>query len=223
MKAIILSAGQGTRMRPLTDHTPKPLLVAAGRCLIEYHLAALVSAGITEIVVNHARLGEQIEQTLGDGSAYGAHIRYSAEGSDPLETGGGIYKALPLLGDDPFIAVNADIWTDYPFIQLLTEPQGLAHLVLVDNPVQHPAGDFGLNNGMLTEQAEDKLTFSGIGVYRPALFSDCAPGKFPLTPLLRRAIRLGQVSGEHYTGDWMDIGTPERLQTLDQFLKVQQA
>ncbi len=223
MRAIILSAGRGERMRPLTDHTPKPLLVAGGQRLIEYHIRALVSADITEIVVNHARLGEQIEQALGDGSAYGVHIRYSAEGDDPLETGGGIYQALPLLGDDPFIAVNGDIWTDYPFAQLPVEPDGLVHLVLVDNPAHHPAGDFGLNNGVVTEQAEKKLTFSGIGVYRPALFAECTAGKFPLTPLLRYAMNLGQVSGEHYTGRWMDIGTPERLHELDQRLKSQRA
>ncbi len=220
MKAFILAAGRGERMRPLTDHTPKPLLVAGGKRLIEYHLTALVAAGVTDIVVNHARLGAQIEEALGDGSRYGAHIRYSAEGDHVLETGGGIVKALPLLGAAPFIAVNADVWTDYSFADLPRQPDGLAHLVLVDNPAHHATGDFMLRDGKVYSEGEEcRLTFSGIGVYRPELFADCAPGVFPLAPLLRRAMQQGRVSGEHYSGHWLDIGTPQRLQELDEFMR----
>ena len=223
MKAFILAAGRGERMRPLTDHTPKPLLKAGGQHLIEYHLHALVRAGITEIVVNHARLGEQIEQALGDGSRYGASIRYSAEGEHVLETGGGIYRALPLLGNDPFLVINADVWTDYHFQQLPQQPRGLAHLVLVDNPVHHAAGDFVLRAGQVSNEDDHRLTFSGIGVYRRELFAPCKPGAFPLAPLLREAMTRDEVSGEHYKGYWMDIGTPQRLQELDQFLKTRHA
>ncbi len=220
MKAFILAAGRGERMRPLTDHTPKPLLVAGGKRLIEYHLTALVAAGVTDIVINHARLGAQIEEALGDGSRYGAHIRYSAEGDHVLETGGGIVKALPLLGAAPFIAVNADVWTDYSFADLPRQPDGLAHLVLVDNPAHHATGDFMLRDGKVYSEGEERrLTFSGIGVYRPELFAHCKPGVFPLAPLLREAMARNEVSGEHYSGHWLDIGTPQRLQELDEFLR----
>lgn len=221
MKAMILAAGRGERMRPLTDHIPKPLLTAGGRCLIEYHIAALVGVGITGIVINHAHLGAQIEATLGDGSRYGARILYSPEGETGLETAGGIFKALPLLGDAPFMVVNGDIWTDYPFQQLPREPKGLAHLVLVNNPPHHPEGDFVLREGTVATPAEGEqaLTFSGIGVYRPALFAGCVPGKFPLAPLLRKAMEAGQVSGEHYAGGWVDVGTPQRLRDLDEALR----
>ena len=219
MKAFILAAGLGKRMRPLTDHTPKPLLMAGGKRLIEYHIEALVSAGITEIVINHARFGEQIEVALGNGSRYGAKIYYSAEGDHVLETGGGIVKALSLLGDAPFIVVNADVWTDYSFTHLPQQPDGLAHLVLVDNPEHHAVGDFILRDGKVYSEGEGrKLTFSGIGVYRPELFSACTPGVFPLAPLLRQAMQQERVSGEHYAGRWMDIGTSERLAELDQLL-----
>lgn len=219
MKAFILAAGLGKRMRPLTNHIPKPLLVAGGKRLIEYHLAALVSAGITEIVINHARFGEQIESALGDGSRYGAQIIYSAEGDQVLETGGGIVKALPLLGAAPFIVVNADVWTDYNFAHIQEEPAGLAHLVLVENPGHHAAGDFILSDNKVYSEGEGrKLTFSGIGIYRPELFADCVPGVFPLAPILRQAMQKGLVSGEQYAGRWMDIGTPKRLAELDQFL-----
>ena len=219
MKAFILAAGLGKRMRPLTDHTPKPLLMAGGKRLIEYHIEALVGAGITEIVINHARFGEQIEVALGNGSRYGAKIYYSAEGDHVLETGGGIVKALSLLGDAPFIVVNADVWTDYSFTHLPQQPDGLAHLVLVDNPEHHAVGDFILRDGKVYSEGEGrKLTFSGIGVYRPELFSACTPGVFPLAPLLRQAMQQERVSGEHYAGRWMDIGTSERLAELDQLL-----
>lgn len=221
MKAMILAAGRGERMRPLTDNNPKPLLKVAGQSLIEYHLKNLRKAGISDIVINHAWLGEKIEQELGDGSCYGLNIEYSAEG-EALETAGGIQKALPLLGNEPFIAINGDIWTDYPIASLPEEPAGLAHLVLVDNPAQHPEGDFMLQAGKVLPEGEACLTFSGIGLYRPELFGELAPGKSPLAPLLRTAMAAGQVSGEHYQGLWFDIGTPERLQQLDELLRQRQ-
>ena len=211
MKAMILAAGRGERMRPLTDDTPKPLLRIGGQMLIEHHIHRLAQAGITGLVINYAHLGEQIVAALGDGDAYGVSISYSAEPAGALETGGGIHHALPLLGDAPFLVVNADIWTDYPFDRLPEEPAGLAHLVMVDNPAHHPDGDFSLSNDRLSQQGPYMLTFSGIGVYRPALFSDCAAGAFPLAPLLRRAMDRDEVGGEHYDGRWFDIGTPGRL------------
>lgn len=218
MKAMILAAGRGERMRPLTDHTPKPLLQVAGRALIEYHIDALVRAGFTELVINHAHLGARIEEALGDGRRYGARIRYSAEG-EALETGGGIFRALPLLGPAPFLVVNGDIWTDFSYAGLPAVPAGLAHLVLVDNPPQHPDGDFVLaGDGRVSAAGAPRLTFSGIGVYRPELFAGCRPGRFPLAPLLRTAMAAGQVSGEHYDGAWVDVGTPERLAALERRL-----
>ncbi len=221
MKAMILAAGRGERMRPHTDHTPKPLLMVGGRRLIEYHLDSLVDAGITDIVINHAHLGNQIETVIGDGSNYGAKIQYSAEGDEGLETGGGIYNALPLLGDAPFIVINGDIWTDYPFQQLPESPDDLAHLVLTDNPPHNPEGDFSLHEGRVLNQNDIRFTFTGIGAYRPELFSGCQPGKFPLAPLLREAIDKNLVSGEYYSGQWTDIGTPDRLAALDDTLKNQ--
>ena len=218
MKAMILAAGRGERMRPLTDHTPKPLLQVAGKSLIEYHIERLVRAGFTELVINHAHLGLQLEQVLGDGARYGAQISYSAEGEgQALETGGGIYKALPLLQGEAFVVVNGDIYCDYPFDQLKV-PDGLAYLVLVANPPHHPEGDFALDDGRVLRDGPLKCTFSGIGVYRPELFEDCQPGAFPLAPLLRTAMARGLVSGEYYRGRWMDIGTPERLQQLEALL-----
>ena len=211
MKAMLLAAGRGERMRPLTDHTPKPLLRVAGQTLIEHHIEALARAGIRELVVNHAHLGAQLIAALGDGSGYGVHIDYSAEPPGALETGGGIFNALPLLGEAPFLVVNADIWTDFDFATLPQQPESLAHLVLVDNPAHHPQGDFALENGRVYADGPARLTFSGIGVYRPALFTGSPPGPFPLAPLLRRAMAAGQVSGERYAGAWFDIGTPERL------------
>jgi MurNAc alpha-1-phosphate uridylyltransferase len=217
MKAMILAAGRGERMRPLTDHTPKPLLRAGGRPLIEHLIVALVEAGITELVINHAHLGEQVEATLGDGSRWGASIRYSPEG-EALETAGGIHRALPLLGGDPFLVVNGDIATDFPFATLLDRPIDRAHLVLVPNPEHHPRGDFGLQEGKAMDGGEIRYTFGGIGVYRPELFKDCVPGRFPLAPLLRSAMAQGAVSGELHQGMWMDIGTMERLQAFDDYL-----
>lgn len=207
-------------MRPLTDTTPKPLLHVGGQALIEYHLAALRDAGINEIVINHAWLGEQITQYLGDGSRYGVQIQYSDESAGALETAGGIVKALPLLGEGPFIVVNGDIFTDYDYTNMPQQLDGLAHLVMVDNPLQHPCGDFVLREGCLLAEGEPRLTFSGIGLYDPKLFSACAPGALPLAPILREAMARNEVSGEHYTGQWLDIGTPERLTELDASLRA---
>ena len=211
---MILAAGRGERMRPLTDTTPKPLLEVNNKPLIQHQIEHLVSEGFTEMVINHGLMGEQIESFLGDGLQFGASIQYSAEHNKLLETGGGIYRALPLLGNKPFIVVNADIWTDYPFSQLLNKLAGLAHLVLVDNPPQHPQGDFALEDGLVVQDSKTRYTFSGIGVYRPELFVNCSNGSFPLVPLIRKAVTQGEVTGEHYAGIWIDVGTPERLQRL---------
>jgi MurNAc alpha-1-phosphate uridylyltransferase len=179
---------------------------------------ALARAGITELVINHAYLGEQIVQALGDGDAYGVHICYSPETDGSLETGGGIMKALPLLGAEPFLAVNGDIWTDFAFDSLPPQIDSLAHLVMVDNPDNHLQGDFSLSEGRLSQQGPAMLTFSGIGVYRPELFASCSPGAFPLGPLLRTAMDAGRVSGEHYQGSWFDVGTPERLDAVNRVI-----
>lgn len=205
-------------MRPLTDQTPKPLLKVHGQPLIDYHLHALARAGVSDVIVNLSYLGSLIETSVGDGTRYGLRIRYSHEGEPPLETGGGIYRVLPMLGDAPFMVVNADIWTDYDFAALPRQPHGLAHLVLVDNPPHHPDGDFVLQGRRLRPHGPQRLTFSGVGVYRPALFAGCQGGAFPLAPLLRAAIADGQVGGEHYAGRWFDVGTPERLRSLDALL-----
>jgi MurNAc alpha-1-phosphate uridylyltransferase len=214
MKAMILAAGRGERMRPLTDHTPKPLLPVLGKPLIVYTLEQLAAAGFTDIVINHAHLGQQIEQQLGNGQEFGVSIAYSPE-SEALETAGGIVNALPLLGNEPFLVVNGDIATDFPFANLHKQSVDLAHLVLINNPEHHPEGDFGLtDDGKLLATAAQKYTFSGIGLYHPDLFKDTAPGKSKLAPLLRQAMSNRQVSGQHHQGFWMDIGTPERLQDL---------
>lgn len=215
MKAMILAAGRGERLRPHTDHTPKPLLPVAGKPLIQHHIEALVAAGITELVINHAWLGDQIEATLGDGTPFGANIRYSAEGAAALETGGGIFRALSLLGDEPFLVVNGDVVTDFDFRRLPQRPAGLAHLVLVPNPPHHPAGDFALNGGQVAASGEPLWTFSGIAVYHPRLFAGCHDGAFPLAPLLRQAMAEGQVTGELYQGLWIDVGTEQRLQEAE--------
>jgi len=227
MMAMILAAGRGERMRPLTDHTPKPLLMAGGKPLIVWHIERLVRAGITDLVINHAHLGAQIEAALGDGSQFCATIRYSPEAT-ALETAGGIAHALPLLGNEPFAVVNGDIWCDYDFTQLpalataLHERDDAAYLVLVNNPVQHPNGDFGLQQGRVTD-GTPKFTFSGIGLYQSSLFAEIARGsKAPLAPLLRAQIALGKVSGEHYGGRWVDVGTPQRLEQLDNELRTSQ-
>lgn len=220
MRAMILAAGHGERMRPLTDNLPKPLLEVNGKALIQYHVENLARSGMSSIVINHARLGAQIERYLGDGSRFGADITYSPEGDTPLETGGGIYNALPLLGADPFVVVNADIWADFPFHTLPPQPTHLAHLVLVPNPPHHPGGDFSLTGAQAGVAGAPIYTFSGIAVYRPELFAGCQRGAFSLTPLLRNAASRQLVTGELYGGNWMDIGTPERLEELRRKLTV---
>ncbi|MBA6117280.1 nucleotidyltransferase family protein [Pseudomonas putida] len=219
MKAMILAAGKGERMRPLTLHTPKPLVPVAGQPLIEYHLRALAASGFTEVVINHAWLGQQIEAHLGDGSQFGLSIRYSPEG-EPLETGGGIFKALPLLGDAPFALINGDVWTDYDFSRLQVPLRGLAHLVLVDNPGHHGRGDFRLEGERVVDgdEAPGTLTFSGLSILHPALFDGCQAGAFKLAPLLRQAMAAGQVSGEHFRGHWVDVGTLERLAEVERLI-----
>jgi len=219
MKAMILAAGKGERMRPLTLHTPKPLVPVAGVPLIEYHLRGLAAAGFDEVVINHAWLGQQIEDHLGDGSRWGLRIAYAAE-AEPLETGGGIFKALPLLGDQPFVLINGDVWTDYDLARLRRPLAGLAHLVLVDNPEHHAQGDFSLAQDRVSDASGEgaRLTFSGLSVLHPALFDGCQTGAFKLAPLLRQAMAQGQVSGEHHPGQWIDVGTLERLAQVERVL-----
>lgn len=232
MRALIFAAGKGERMRPLTERTPKPLLAVGGKPLIEWHLEKLAAAGIVEVVINIAWLADRFEPALGDGSRWGLRLHYSYEGAEPLETGGGMLQALRWLGDEPFLAVNGDIWCDHDFASLPTQPPGLVHLVMVDNPVQHPGGDFALDDeGRLHSEGETRLTFSGIGVYRRELLDgwrgivgDAAganetPPRFKLAPLLRAAMRSGRATGEHHRGRWTDVGTPERLTQLDRQLR----
>ena len=212
---MILAAGRGERLRPITDNIPKPLVKVRGKALIQYHVEALVGNGFTDLVINHAWHGEQIEQALGDGSRFGATIQYSREGK-ALETGGGIFKALPLLGDDPFLVVNGDVFTDFPFAELANQPTKLAHLVLVGNPPHNPKGDFALQNNLIGRHGNPKYTFSGIGVYSPRFFTGCQPGAFPLAPLLYDAIDREEITGQYYPGTWEDVGTIERLEKLNQ-------
>ncbi len=215
MRAMILAAGRGERMRPLTDHTPKPLLQVGGKPLIEYHLERLCVAGITEIVINIAWLGAQLRNALGDGSRYGVHIAYSDEGDYALETGGGIFEALPLLGREPFIVVSGDVWVDYPYADLAMKlaANDLAHLVLVPNPDFHPRGDFGLQQDRVTGPGEPSFTYANIGIYRRELFVGCQSGRFALAPLLYKSI--GRLGGELFTGRWHNLGNPEQLGVLD--------
>jgi MurNAc alpha-1-phosphate uridylyltransferase len=219
MKALILAAGRGERMRPLTDATPKPLLLVAGKPLIEYTIEVLVAEGITDLVINLSHLGEQIQQVIGNGTRFNAKINYSQEGENALETAGGIIHALPLLDDSPFLVVNGDIASNYPFHQLIHKKIDLAHLVLIENPQHHSQGDFGLEKGIVKKQADEYFTFSGIGLYHPDLFADTPPGKSKLAPLLRSAMQQNRVSGELHNGFWMDIGTPERLIKLEEYYK----
>ncbi len=217
MKAMILAAGRGERLRPLTDHTPKPLIEVAGKALIEYHLENLREAGFREVIINTAWLATQFHRQLGDGSHYGLRIHYSDEG-EALETAGGIRHALPLLGETPFLVVNGDIWSDYDFRRLPSpETAMLAHLVLVDNPDHHPQGDFGIEAGRLVNTAAHRLTFAGIGIYRPAFFHADAPepAVMPLAPLIRHHADRRRISAEHYRGRWTDVGTPQRLRILE--------
>ena len=226
-RALVFAAGKGERMRPLTEHTPKPLLAVRGKPLIAWHLEKLAALGVRDVVVNTSWLADRFAPALGDGAHWGLRLHYSHEGDEPLETGGGMLHALPLLGDAPFIAVNGDIWCDHDFSTLPREPEGLAHLVLVDNPMHNAAGDFALDGTQVASEGEARLTFSGIGVYRPALLAAWrdvigdAPGagqtppRFKLAPLLRAAMRGGQVSGEHSSAAWTDVGTPARLASLN--------
>ena len=232
MKALVLAAGLGERMRPLTARTPKPLLEAGGKPLIGWHLEKLAAAGVDEVVINTSWLADQFPQALGDGARWGMRIRYSYEGPDPLETGGGMWRALDLLGrDDAFIAVNGDIWSDVDYARLPSAPAGDAHLVMVDNPAHNPSGDFALDGDRLASDGPRRLTFSGIGVYRASLFerwrevigtadgAERDPPRFKLAPLLRAAMARNAVSGEHHIGRWTDVGTPQRLADLDAVLE----
>ncbi|MGH8215071.1 MAG: nucleotidyltransferase family protein [Rhodanobacteraceae bacterium] len=233
MKALLLAAGLGERMRPLTDTTAKPLLAVGGKRLIEWHLERLAAAGVRDVVINVAHLAAQFPEALGDGARYGLRIEYSREGDVPLETGGGMLHALPLLGEAPFIAINADTFTDFDFASLPREPRGLVDLVLVDNPPQHPRGDFGIDaDGMLLPRADSPgavraLTFAGIGVYRPGILRDwrtiigdtpsapARPPRFSIVPLLRAAIAYGEIGWRQHRSVWTDVGTPERLAQLN--------
>jgi MurNAc alpha-1-phosphate uridylyltransferase len=212
---MILAAGRGERMRPLTDRVPKPLVPVRGKPLIEHHLERLAAAGIDRVVINLAWLGALIREALGDGSRFGVRIRYSEEMPRALETGGGIFRALPLLGGDAFLVVNGDVYTDYPFAQAVLPGGRHAHLVLVPNPPQHPDGDFGLQDGLALPAAPARYTFAGIAVYRPEFFADCADGAFPLKPLLVRAMAAGRCSAELYHGQWQDVGSIDRLEALN--------
>ncbi len=215
---MILAAGRGVRLKPLTDTTPKPLIPVRGKPLIVHHLERLRDAGYTQIHINTSWLADKLQAALGDGARYGVRIHYSYEGPEPLETGGGIFKLLPELGREPFLLVNGDVFTDFPFETLKhsLKPDFLAHLVMVANPAHHPEGDFHLSPmGHLRMQGAPKLTYSGIGVYRADLFKGCDAGKFPLLPLLKDAMRMEALSGESFGGLWSDVGRPEELETLD--------
>ena len=233
MRALVLAAGLGERMRPLTNTTPKPLLEAGGKSLIVWHLEKFAAIGVTDVVVNTSWLASEFPKVLGDGARWGLNLHYSFEGPIPLETGGGMLNALPLLGDAPFLAVNGDVWTDFDFARLPKQPRGIAHLVLVDNPPQHPAGDFALHgDGRVDDAERGRLTFSGIGLYRPSLFdgwrdiigdapgADETPPRFRTPPLLRAAMARGEVDGTHHAGRWTDVGTPQRLADLDASLRA---
>ena len=224
MKAMILAAGLGTRLRPLTEKTPKPLVTVNDMPLLQYHIENLVAAGISDIVINHAWLGEQIEEFVGDGSRFSCHIQCSAE-EQPLETAGGILKALPMLGDSPFVVVNGDIWAQYNFRQLLDIELGedLAHLVLVENPAHNPEGDFHLQDGRLlaSSAAVPKKTFAGISLMSAALFADLPEGKQALKPLLDQAIKDSKVQASLYKNYWCDVGTLQRLQELRDYVAAQ--
>lgn len=218
MKAMVLAAGRGERLRPLTDETPKPLIEAGGKPLIAWHLERLADAGVRDVVVNLGHLGERIRDVLGDGSAFGLRVAYSPEPPGALETGGGILNALPLLGEAPFLLVNGDCWTDLDFAALQLRPGDLAQLALVGNPDHNPDGDFALDGGRVRNTGATMLTYSGIALLDPGLFAPCRPGRFPLTPLLRNAADAGRVGGTHHTGAWFDVGTRDRLEALRAYL-----
>jgi N-acetyl-alpha-D-muramate 1-phosphate uridylyltransferase len=221
MRAMILAAGRGERMRPLTDQMPKPLLAVGGKPLLQYHIDTLVACGIRDIVINLAWKGAMIRDALGDGAALGARLSYSDEGDSALETGGGVFKALPLLGDEPFIVVSGDVWTDFPLARLMNvlRPEDVAHFVVVPNPDFHTRGDFALSNGRFVSEGP-RYTYANIGVFRPEFFAGCRPGKFALAPLMFEWIARDRVSGELYEGRWRNVGTPEQLEQLDQELRV---
>ncbi|MEO6227000.1 MAG: N-acetylmuramate alpha-1-phosphate uridylyltransferase MurU [Thermomonas sp.] len=234
MRALVFAAGFGERMRPLTDTTPKPLLSVGGKRLIEWHLEKLAAIGVDEVVINTSWLAGQFPHALGDGSRWGLRLHYAYEGSTPLETGGGMCNALQWLGDAPFIAVNGDIWSDVDFAFLPHEPIGEAHLLLVDNPAHNPRGDFAIGSDVhVHSNGDPRLTFSGIGVYRKSLFANWrdvigdvagterTPPRFKLAPLLRAAMERGAVTGTHHRGRWTDVGTPQRLQLLDDALRTE--
>lgn len=211
---MVLAAGRGERMRPLTDRIPKPLLPVAGEPLVGHQLRALANAGVREVVMNCAWQADALQEALGDGRAWGVSIRYSIEPWPALETGGGIFQALPMLGPDPFLLVNGDVWSDFSPAALELAPGMLAQLVLVPNPSHNPAGDFGLVDGRVVPDTDPRFTYGGMALLSPALFTACEPGRFPLAPLLRAAALEGKVSGVFHDGGWVDVGTPERLYAL---------
>jgi MurNAc alpha-1-phosphate uridylyltransferase len=215
MKAMVLAAGRGERMRPITDTVPKPLVRVGGRPLIAWHLAALARAGVREVVINLSWLGEQLRTALGAGADFGLRITYSEEGPVPLETGGGIFRALPLLGPEPFLVLSGDIWTDIDLGGVQLEPEAQAHLVLIPNPPHHPRGDFGLEGNVVVQRDSERLTYANVGIYRPEFFAGCAAGRFPLLEPLNRAIAARLVRGEVHRGAWSDVGTPDRLAQLE--------
>jgi MurNAc alpha-1-phosphate uridylyltransferase len=212
---MLLAAGRGERLRPLTDQTPKPLLEVRGKPLIVWHLEALARAGVREVVINLSWLGGRIRAAVGEGGRFGLTIHYSDEPAAPLEAGGGIFQALPLLGAAPFLVVNSDTYTDIDFSRLTVAPAALAQLVLVPNPEHHPLGDFALQDGEVLETGETRYTYAGIGVYRPELFAGCSAGRFPLLPVLRRAIAARRLRGDLFGGQWVDVGSAERLAALN--------
>jgi N-acetyl-alpha-D-muramate 1-phosphate uridylyltransferase len=211
---MILAAGRGERLRPLTDRLPKALLPVRGKPLIVYHLEKLAQLGVGTVVINLAWLGSSLREALGDGARWGLRIHYSDEAEQALETGGGIFRALPWFGGEPFLVVNADVFTDFDLGALSIAPEALAQLVLVPNPAHHPDGDFALHEGRVLAQGRATLTYAGIGLYRPQLFDGCTSGRFALLPLLQRAIALQRLHGQLYTGAWADVGTAAALAAL---------
>ncbi len=214
MRAMVLAAGRGERLRPLTDEIPKSLVEVRGESLLERHLANIHASGIRTVVINLGWLGDRIVERVGSGERYGLNVLYSQEGNNILETGGGIHKALPMLGDDPFLVVNADIYTDMPVPEIELADDHIGHLVMVPSPEYRDGGDFDIEDGLIRNGETQRLTFSGVAMYRPSFFDGCEPGRFPLAPMLREAADNGQLSGSLYTGLWADIGTPERLEAI---------
>ena len=214
MRAMLLAAGRGERLRPLTDEVPKSLVEVRGESLLERHLASIHAAGVRTVVINLGWLGDRIVERVGSGERYGLNVSYSQEGENILETGGGIHKALPMLGDEPFLVINADIYTDMPMPRIELAAEHVGHLVMVPSPGYRDGGDFDIEDGLIRNGETQKLTFSGVAMYRPAFFDGCEPGRFPLAPMLREAADHGKLSGSLYQGLWADIGTPERLRAI---------